>query len=331
MRILAIQLKRIGDLILTTPALRTVREAHPQASITLIVDAACAGLRPVLDMVDEVLVYERGSVNAVLWARIAKGGYNFALDFTGSDRSSGLMLLSRARRRIGFERNRKPGMRGLACGEWVRSSVRELHTVDHMLDLVQPVAGALRRTELCLRAPEAVRSRVDKLLAAHGVGKSFAILHPGTARPEKYWVAERWARVAEALHAMDMQVVVTGGSSHEERVHLAHLQVAVHVPVTNLAGKSDLAELLSLISRASIVLCVDSAALHLAAAAGTPVVALFGPTNPRHWRPQHGLCRILAADGKDGMRKAPMELIDEERVLAAVREVCSISERRDQC
>src|SRR5438105_649719 len=103
MKILALQLKRIGDLILTTPALWALRQALPDAHITLVADAGCRELLPAIDYVNEALVYNRAGGNGTLWRRLAFRGFDVCLDFTGNDRSVFFTILSKAPKRIAFK------------------------------------------------------------------------------------------------------------------------------------------------------------------------------------------------------------------------------------
>ena len=97
MRILVIQLKRIGDVILTTPLLAALRENLPEAEITLALDASTAALAPALDA-DRTLVFRRGLAGLGFWRELARGGFDICLDVTGNDRSATATSLPQDRR-----------------------------------------------------------------------------------------------------------------------------------------------------------------------------------------------------------------------------------------
>ena len=133
MKILLIQLKRIGDLILTTPAVRCLREEFPSARLMLVVDSSCAGL---LDSVavDERWIYRKGGglrglvgrgSNAWLGRGLLISGADWSLDFSGTDRSTYLSTLSLAKRRVTFERFRRKPLRKYLYTDFVTSSVSE--------------------------------------------------------------------------------------------------------------------------------------------------------------------------------------------------------------
>ena len=103
-RILVLQLKRIGDLILTSPAIAALRATRPGAEIVLVVPKTCEGLAGCIGGVDRVLGWAPGSLNMGLWGSLLAGGWDLCLDFTGNDRSSLMALASRARLRVGYEK-----------------------------------------------------------------------------------------------------------------------------------------------------------------------------------------------------------------------------------
>ncbi len=103
MRILVLQLKRIGDLILTTPALWALRQNLPKANIVLAIEAGSRELLPAIDYVDDILVHERHGQNASTWLHLLLRPYDLCLDFTGTDRSALFAVLSKASRRVTFE------------------------------------------------------------------------------------------------------------------------------------------------------------------------------------------------------------------------------------
>ncbi len=294
MNILALKLKRIGDLILTTPALAALRGAFPGARITLCVMENCEGLLPAVRSVDETLVFRYWRPNAGLLSRLATGKFDVCLDFTGNDRSAFFALLSRAPRRITWQWVRRCWHRQLPFNEFVDSSVRENHTVDHHLDLLAPLGIPRTPTPIDLCLPASADAAPKRLLYEAGIDHEFAVVHPGTARAEKYWEPERWAAVIDHCQGdLGLPCVVTGGSAPFEQAHLAAICHHVRTPWHDFSGSLDLLGLAAIIRRASLLLSMDSAPVHLGAAFGTPQVALFGQTNPFAWRPRHPRAIVL--------------------------------------
>ncbi len=330
MRILALQLKRIGDLALTTPALHALKSAGWH--VTLVVAEGSAALLPMMqDNVDETLVYRgRGGGNGGLWKRIWRGSFDVCVDFTGRDRSALMTVASRAKVRLtGGALLRRGGWRRWCYNTVAEAPVRSRHTVDHYLDFLAPLGlvgvgdrvagrivaatGLVARqqdgtpfTSPVLRLTAEMQAKAAGVLASEGIGAGdeFFVVHPGSARTEKYWVPERWAEVIAFCQSESGQRCVLTGGQHDpcEQTHLAAIRAALAArgqTCVDLAGRLDLSTLAAVLARASLVVGVDSGPMHLAAAWERPQIVLFGPTNPFHWRPRHAGARVIRAGHGD--------------------------------
>ncbi len=332
MKILVLQLKRIGDLILTTPALRCLREEFPKARITLATDSSCRGLLGAIP-VDEHWIYDKSSgwgaffgrgPNAWVRAGLPAFSGDWCLDFTGTDRSAWLTFSSGCQRKVTFARFQKKFLRKFAYTDFVESSVRMRHTADHCTDLLKPLGITRENVPLDLHLPEAAVAEAAALRANAGVTGPYAVIHAGTARPEKYWLPDRWAEIARFLLAeYGLPSILTGASSPDEKDHLAAIAGAAGNACVDLSGRSDLIGLAAMIQGAKVFCGVDTAAMHLADATGTPCAALFGPTNPFHWRPRHTASVVLRADTAGpfapGQKGGPMEHLTTSMVIDALR------------
>ncbi len=296
-RILALQMKRIGDLILTAPALAALRTQFPEAEIELVADGAGLDLAACLPGVTRVLAYRRGRPNAATWAAVACGEWDLCLDFTGNDRSALLARLSGAKARHGY-RKFSGGPRRFAYTHLSDASVRELHTVDFHLALAAEAGGDVTSgdTQAALTLPPTAQTRVECLLKEAAATLPLAVIHPGTARREKFWPAERWVQVTESLGQLGLQTIMTGTGAGLEADDVQWIREHVRAPLLDLTGQLSLIETAAVIARAQIAIGVDSMAMHLAAMLRIPQVVLFGPTNPFHWRPLHPQTAILAPD-----------------------------------
>jgi ADP-heptose:LPS heptosyltransferase len=323
-KILVLQLKRIGDLVLTAPALAEVRRRFPGAEITLVVADGSAGLLPALGHLAEGRVFRRKSWNLDLWKTLL-GSFDACLDFTGTDRSALLCAVSRAKRRAGFGAVADSSLRLKVYTHRIPAPVREFHTVDHALFLLEGLPEPEAPLAVC---PEALRLPESAVAAAGAfLGTDpYLVVHPGTARSEKYWVAERWAEViTEIRHRHGIRCVLTGGTDPFEKAHLARIQEALREPCLDLSGRIDLLTFAAVLSGARACLSCDTAAVHLAAAFERPQLALFGVTNPFHWRPRHARALVLSAAQPDAplreflprMKGAPMSGLSTESVLRA--------------
>lgn len=328
LKILLLQLKRIGDLILTVPVTAALREKFSTADITLVVAHGSRELLPAVPAVNRSMVIGRQIFDAAQWFSIACTRFDYCLDFSRTDRSAFLSLLSGAHKRITYDTVRREPVRQLSYNEFVPSSVRFLHTIDYHLALLGPLGVHAPSSQVRLQLPEKNKAQAAELIAQHQLGPDFVILHPGSARAEKFWVARRWAEIVE--RNPDFRFVLTGGTSRLEKEHIAQIKAHLRHSVTDLSGKIDLLTLAALIERARLLLTIDSAPMHLAGALGTPQVALFGPTNPFHWRPRSAPAVILLAGQPNPVteffpmiERFPMKEISTERVINAMQNLLS--------
>lgn len=319
MNILLLQLKRIGDLILTTPAIAAVRAKFPEADISLVVSSETRELLPAIAGIN------RGfhSRNAIDWFTVARRKCEYCVDFSHSDRSAFLTVLSGARLRVTADHAQlQSKMRALSYNRLVSSSLRDQHTVDHYLKLLEPLEIREASPALHLQLPASALEKADRVLAEKKIKGDFLLLHPGSARIEKFWEPDRWARVSDFAVQEGLPCLVTSGRSRLEQAHLAQIKAAGSKPFVDLSGHLDLLTLMALIKKARLLVTVDSAPMHFAAATQTPQVVLFGPTNPLHWRPRGSPALVLQA-GKNAPlteftpdhERASMNLISTEQVI----------------
>jgi heptosyltransferase III len=294
-KILLLQLKRIGDLVLTTPVIAALRGKFPEAVLTLIVSREGAPLLPAITGVDRTYVIQRKLSDVKIFRAVSREKFDYCIDFTGNDRSALLAWLSGAQKRIASNWTRvQSKFRAGAYNEFVADRVSDLHTIDFHLSLTEPLGIRDASTTIKLQVPAAAREKANEIRRAHRIDHPFVIFHPGSARMEKFWHAQRWAEVIDyARTVLKFTPVLTSGNSALEQRHIAEIKSKLAQPVIDLSGKIDLLTLTALVEQARMIVTVDTAPMHLAAAMETPQVVLFGPTNPFHWRPRGSTALIL--------------------------------------
>jgi len=211
--------------------------------------------------------------------------------------------------------------------EFVDCAMKQMHTADYYLALLQPLGISATANDPLLELPSAAQQRASSIIADQIRHQPFIIFHPGSARVEKFWEPERWADIIEfAAKELDLFPVLSGGSTELERAHLTAIREKLHTTVLDLSGQLDLLSLAALIEYARLLVTVDSAPMHLASAAGTPQVILFGPTNPFHWRPRKSPAAILFGESPEPLHhfqareaKRPMKQISTAAVIDAMR------------
>jgi len=332
MNILLIQLKRIGDLILTTPAIAALRDKFPRASISLVVSPAVKELLPAITGIDKIFEVRGKTDDALDWIALSLGKFDYCLDFTRNDRSSFLTFLSGARKRITSDHPKlRTKLRARSYNEFVEAPVGLLHTIDYHLALLKPLGIENPSRAIRLELPEEAETKADQLLRAAKVGHNFVCFHPGSARAEKFWEPNRWAEVIDhCARETGMPCVLTGGRSSIEQAQIAAIKAASKSDQIDLSGKTNLLILAALVRKARLLVTVDSAPMHFAAAWDTPQVVLFGPTNPFHWHPRSESAIVLLG-GNDGkitefspkQRAVPMNQISTQTVIDAMEALLS--------
>lgn len=273
-RILVIVLRRLGDVLLATPLIRSLRGAWPDATIDVLVFADTAGIldgNPYLDRVIAMPSRPSAGQSLALAARLWRG-YDLAISTQSGDRPTGFAILA-GRRRVAPVEARFSGRLKAALLHRKIDSAGGLHRVEEMLRLVD-LLGIARVPELT--APLA-NAAID--VAPGG----YAVVHAAPQFRYKQWTPAGWRALAAALAARGLEVVATGGPSENERRYLD--EVWSGVPVRRVDGQLSWPQLGGLLSQARVYAGPDTSVTHLAAAAGCPTVALYGPTDPRLWGP----------------------------------------------
>jgi predicted lipopolysaccharide heptosyltransferase III len=333
-KILLLQLKRIGDLILTTPVVAALRSKFSGAEITLVAAGECTDLLPAIVGIDRCFVVRRNLRDLATFLAIAREKFDCCIDFTQNDRSALITLLSGAKMRVVSSRVRADSKtRSRIYNEFASVRLKTMHTLDYNLGLLAPLGIVGVSPKLQLHVPQSAREKAGRLLGNSKIAaaKPFVIFHPGSARAEKFWESERWAEVIErARRQWGVGAVITGGKWRFEQQHIGAIKSKLKEAIVDLSGETDLLTLAALIGQARLVVTVDSAAMHLAAAVGTSQVALFGPTNPFHWRPRESPALILQGRSDTPVseflpvrERLPMQQISTEAVFNAMGSLLS--------
>jgi heptosyltransferase III len=323
--ILLIQLKRIGDLILTTPTIAALRKRFPDAKLSLVVSSTCADLLPAIPDIDNHFF-------AGDWLKIARNKFDCSIDFTRTDRSAFLTLVSRAEKRITSGRKKyRAKLRSLVYNELIASPLKFEHAIDSNLALLEPLGIGGPAPPVHLDLPDNARSNAHEILAREKIDNNFVLLHPASARAEKFWEPDRWARVIEHCEQnFQRRCVLTSAGMPIEQAHIAAIKSQTRAPYVDLSGKLNLLTLAALIEKARLLVTVDSAPMHLATAMRTPQVVLFGPTNPFHWTPRqspvlvlHGNKTFSQSELAPEQPRLPMKLISTEAAIDAMKTLLS--------
>jgi heptosyltransferase I len=280
-KVLVVRTSSIGDVVHALPALAAlVRAGH---EVGWLVEPASRVLLEGNPAVSRVVVipavkaYRLSEAAAAVRALRAER-FDVALDFQGLWKSAAWARLAAARRVIGYAaRWRRERASAILIHESVWLPGEAVHVIDKNLDLLRPLGiEALGLREFPLPASPESSVRVSEGLASLGL-RSFAILNPGGGWGSKLWPAERFGEVARGLRALGLASIVTWGPGEEG---LAERVVAASDGAAQRSFPTTLLDYVELARRARVVVAADTGTLHLACAVRTPVVALFGPTDP---------------------------------------------------
>lgn len=276
-RILVIALRRIGDVLLTTPLIRSMRNRWPQARIDALVFADTAGILTGNPEINQVIAMpERPNAvqSLALAARLCRR-YTLAVSTQAGDRPIFFAWLA-GRRRVG------------PITDDANGRLKRL-----ILNRYVPVAGGLHRVEEILRiadtlgvprAPRVVGPRAEPVSALLP-NAPYAVVHAAPMFRYKQWTLAGWRDLATELSARGLAVVATGGPGAAERRYLDELWATQSPPVVRLDARLSWAQLTHTLGHARLYIGPDTSVTHLAAASGCPTVALYGPTDPRLWGP----------------------------------------------
>jgi lipopolysaccharide heptosyltransferase I len=288
-RFLIVRLSSIGDIVHALPAVAALGEGFPQSEIHWVVESRYALLlegNPYLHRVVELdtLGWRRRLTTGATLREIGRGlwalrapRYDAAIDFQGLWKSAVVAWLSRARERIGFA---KPWLREPSAAVLYTQRIspgERKHVIEMNLALVEQLGAHAPRWQFPLPRTAADDACVETQLAALNV-KDFIIINPGGGWRSKCWPPESYAQLVRRLEAALPEQILLTGSAGEENLIATILQRARSRRARYLPTR--LVQFIALARRARLFIGGDTGPLHLAAAVGTPIVGIFGPTDP---------------------------------------------------
>jgi ADP-heptose:LPS heptosyltransferase len=280
-RVLCVRLDTIGDVLMTGPAIRALRESIPAASTTLLTSPAGAAAARLMPEVDDTIVYrapwtkgheEAGDTSVV--DALRERGFDAAVIFTVFSQSAlpAALVCHQAGIPLRLAHAREKPYALLS--DWVpepelRHPTR--HEVRRQLDLVATVGAVTRDEQMRVEVPAEARRRVREIVPDIG---RWAVVHPGGTAESRRYPVELWKEACDELRReRGFRLVATGDASERELV--------AQLPARD-AGELSFAELAALLAEAPVLLSGNTGPVHLAAAVGTPVVDVYALTNPQH-------------------------------------------------
>jgi len=337
MNILIVKLSALGDVIHTLPSLAALRKLYPDAHITWVVEEAAAGLLANHPLLDEVLISRRkawitdvkaGQVR-LAWQEIKvfiknlrRRSYDLVIDFHGLFKSSLLVFLSRGKRKLGYDSWQE--LSGLFLNEKIPEDMTK-HAVDRYFDFPLYLGAKKEKIEFILPQNADAERKVRRVLENYKLEeKNFIAINPIAYWETKLWNNQKFAELADLIQKQLGKKVVFTGSEKSLLDQITSKMVSHGI---NLGGQTSLPELAEVYKKAQMVITTDSGPMHLACAVGTPVIALFGPTDPARTGPYglgHTIVRSNLPCSPCFLKKCSttkcMKDITPERMFLLVRE-----------
>ena len=323
-KILVIKLRYLGDVLLCTPVLRALRQRYPHAQLVCLVNPGTEDILQGNPDIDEIMLLPRTDVLSQVrfFREIRSRGFDCVLDLTDGDRSAIITAMTGAPMKIGF--NQENRWRGAMYSHCIRENPDSMHRIDYHAKALSilGVHGELGHPEIYISAQD--QEAAQRLLEeAQFTGGNWVMVHPTARYWFKAWPPERFAELSDRLATKKIPIILVG--NHNDREVGAQIQhLAAHKPIS-LMGRTGVLELAALMKRCSLFIGNDGGPMHMAAAAGCPVLALFGPTDPVVWGPKgqsvsvlyKGLdCRACFHPGCPRGEESCMKQISVEEVCA---------------
>ena len=300
-RILIVRTDRIGDVLLSTPVIKALRENYPNAYMAMMVSPYAKDIVDGNPYLDEVIIYDKGGLHKS-WPRsikfsrnLKKKRFDLALVLHPANRVHLVTFFARIPRRIGYDRKL-----GFLLTDRIKHTKQlgEKHQLEYALDLVRYLGIEPKDKNLFMPIKPESEKRVEELFQQGGINKTDKLLaiHPGASCPSKIWPNERFADAAARLiERYGFKVLVIAGP--KDLALAQSLIKHMHKPAVNLAGKTSVSQLASVLKRCNLFISNDSGPVHIAASVGTPVISIFGRNQkglgPVRWGPTGKKDKIL--------------------------------------
>jgi lipopolysaccharide heptosyltransferase II len=306
--ILAIRLDNIGDVVMLGPSLRTLKQALPEAKITLMVSPAGSQIAPLLPWVDEIMVH-RAVWQDASWAMpldpareqelietLKVKQFDAAVIFTSFSQSPYLPAYVCYLAGIPIRLGQSKEFGGSVLSQWVKPLPDATHQVDRNLFLLESAGFITAGRHLELSVPDEVQQRTNQILQGAGVDPNapFIVLAPGASCPARRYDPERFAVATRIIGQESGLPIVVVGNTKETELTAPILAEAAHTRIISLVGQTSVPELVAVIRRSAFVFANDSGPMHLADAFLRPMVITYSGTEyESQWGPRFAPTKLL--------------------------------------
>jgi heptosyltransferase II len=337
-RIIIVRMDRIGDVVLSTPAIKAVRDAYPRSHIAILIRPYA---REVVDgnpYIDEVITYDKsggekgllGNIRFIAGLRNKK--FDLAVILHPKNSSHVLAYLAGIPKRLGYDKK---------SGAFLTKKVPHTkqyglkHEIDYALDLLRYIGIESQDRSLYMPVNKSSEDRIKSLFEKSGIssGDTVIVIHPAAGLRSRRWALERFAKAADILAEKSGARIVIISGPGSDKVIGDKVAELMKQKALNLAGKTSISDLASILKRSKLLISNDSGPVHISCAVGTPVISIFGRKNrglsPERWGPtgkrdvalhKDAGCDICLDDNCKLSFKC-LDMISVEDVLSAARQI----------
>ena len=341
--ILVVRLSSFGDVLLTIPAVKALREHYPRARLTWLVEGSVGELLSHQGFIDEVIRFPRGSIQGsmkrgnlsratqemgVFLKKLRSGKYDLIIDFHGIIKSALFSRLVRGKRMIGFGKTVAKEKRHLFYNENVENEDKRLHKVERNMLIPRYLGIESVIPEVQLEAPSDAASYIDQFIARERIASPVFAINPFSSKGSRFkrWDIERYGELIRRItsNGFGKAIILWGPGEKQEAKRLREFAGEG----TFLSCPTDVPQLLALLRRVDMYIGGDTGMMHLAALAGIPVLAIFGPTDHKINGPYGTIHRIIRKElpcspckNKDCRERRCLRDISVDEVIEAVLEI----------
>ncbi len=295
-KILVIKFRHIGDVLLTSPTIRALKENFPEADVSVLVNSGTEEVLSGNHYISELMVFDRKIKDLPVLQKFIKEiafykelrskGFDMAVDLTGGDRAAIASIVSGARYRLALD----PRRQGFAGKRFLYTHLAKIdnqrHVVLQNLDVVKEFGITTDNTDVDFFIPGEARAAVKEMFNENGIkeGDMVVHIHPTARWLHKCWDDAYMAEVIQWLLEKGTKVIITSSPDKKETdrtgrmLSLVSGQDDARQDLVDLCGKTSIKELGAISAASNLFIGVDTAPMHIAAAVKTPVIALFGPS-----------------------------------------------------
>jgi lipopolysaccharide heptosyltransferase I len=306
--ILIIKPSSLGDIVQALPALSALRKSFPKARISWLVRPEFAPLIENHPHLTRIIPFDRAFLGKAwfhprafrallsLFGCLRQSAFDAVFDFQGLFRTASLARISGCGQRFGLASARE--LSRVFYTHRIKKPADSPHVVDYYMNLVRAGGAISTDVEFIFPSNAPAEKSVAAILEKHDItSQPYAVLVPGSAHADKCWPVERFAELAGKLTAEHgLSIVATGSPS--EAALVERLVSSAESPIVNLAGRTSIPELIALLRNAALVVSNDTGPGHIASALGTPIVMIFGRSNPARVAPYNRDNSVVAIDPK---------------------------------